>query len=655
MNKNRRTTRMRACAGAVAMLVVAAFGATANAQVPAPSIQLLSPSGHSALMSDKGGPFHLTAWGANVPQTAVVEFEIQAAGRPAVTIGTAQRAGADTFELSWDISTAFENGTYTLRALLYSGESGNFREVARDTQTVQLAHRSDPTSPAAESIEIAYPGNGTLAGFFTPSNGQPHVIIDVVGSAGTTRARTYYTITAPGEEPQWKICGTETAAQAANGIRCVLASGDAVSAVTAVAAVANTTPVAPGVELNPTLNASGDAHRVVGYSQTPSGLALTPETHRVDAAAGVFPCSQSLTATVTDQMGRKIAGANVDVYAKGPTDQLAFDTSNQSALNQPPDQRSLTNEPAFNCSTGSFGGFQADDNRVSDADRKHIESAAGTNDAGQVDFKLHSDSSGVTYVTAWADTDGNDFFCATEPNDSATISWGQDMAAPSPEPADTEGCTTTSPSPSITATPTATATSTEPPAPASVDVSLEASRSRAIWGSSYEMAGRVTATPATAGCTGLVTVTISRDVTGGTVSYTDVGSTVTDADGFFTMTRTADQSATYVARTTGSEVCEAGSSSGTTVLVSKKVRITVERSASGPDTITAKVFPCSDHAGERIVLQRRHDGRFDTVARRNSNGRCAARFEVDRPGIYRAVSPKSDADHLAGSSSRVRI
>lgn len=640
MKLTSRSHRRASLISLLAAAVVAGLLSTANAQTPAPAIQLLNPSGHSVLISDKGRSFHLTAWGSGLSTTSLVEFEIQSAGNPTVTIGTAARAGTDTFELYWDIPGSLANGAYTLRAILYSGSPGSFQEVSRDEQVVRLNHLSDPTNAASETAELTYPTSAGNAGIFTPPGGPPHMIADAVSSAGATQARALYTTSLPGTEPQWKICGTETAAQAGDGVRCKLVAPDTSSSVTAIAIVANTTPVAPNVPYNDGLNQSGDAHRIFGYKQNPTSMVLAPKTQRVDPlATGTFPCSETITATITDQLNRKIAGANVDVYAQGPSDQLAFDTS-ASAGTQAPDQNQVgAPEPAFNCPNSTFGGFQTERNLPGEADIKHIESVSGTNDAGQFGFKLRTDGAGTTAITAWADADGNDLFCAMEASDSAAIGWNQDSATPTALPSDTADCSSATPSPSPSGT----------PGPVSRQITLGSSNNRPTWSKTFALSGTVSAATGST-CGEVASVSILRQVTGSDDSYRPVVTVVTNADGSFNVNRVADRSATYLATVEATAVCGAAESPPTQVLVAKKVTLKIQGSG-----LVARVSPCGAHAGDRVRLERRVDGNFTPVATKRSNDDCVAKFTAGTAGTYRAVALKQDADHLGGASNKVTI
>jgi hypothetical protein len=69
-------------------------------------------------------------------------------------------------------------------------------------------------------------------------------------------------------------------------------------------------------------------------------------------------------------------------------------------------------------------------------------------------------------------------------------------------------------------------------------------------------------------------------------------------------------------------------------------------------TFKARVSPCAGHEGDQITLK--GGGKSRT---KNSNSLCKARWRIkmERTSRFRAVSPRQDADHLAGKSKRIRI
>jgi hypothetical protein len=93
-----------------------------------------------------------------------------------------------------------------------------------------------------------------------------------------------------------------------------------------------------------------------------------------------------------------------------------------------------------------------------------------------------------------------------------------------------------------------------------------------------------------------------------------------------------------------------------TVLAPKRVTLEakplrVERGAR--TRLVAVVSPCGDHAGDTIVFKRGDK----TIARAASDASCRAvhRVRVWKVSRFRAVSPRQDDDHLAGTSNLVTV
>lgn len=445
---SKSTPRMLSAAVVFALVVSSAFVVITHAVAQQSTIQFLNPSGYSnpqVISSQFDGvdtAYHLVAWVSNQAQVQQVEFEYQRTGDRAVGIGFATQAG-DTWELFW-ATAGLTNGEYTLRAILYQ----NNVEIARDEQIVQINNRGEsqveggPTADA-ETLEIIRPTNGTgggaLLGVFT-SGGIGRFVMDVKVSAGTQFVQGFYSTTLPGSEPAWKSCGNRLARNPMTGnpaaagdeiaIPCDLQAGDTSANLRAVAAVANDTPAPLG--FNSGFNDSGDAHRVLPYDQVPNQVALTGA-----AAGSAGSCTATITVQVLDIQGRRIVGANVDVHATGPDDNLAFDTGRNvsgssdtqgSDRNQPPNTGHSAFELAEICppvaTTGpTTGGTQGRHNRVNTTDIKHIESVPGTDQDGNFDFRLFSSAGGLTRILAWADLNEDDLFCANEPSGTRDVNW----------------------------------------------------------------------------------------------------------------------------------------------------------------------------------------------------------------------------------------
>jgi hypothetical protein len=267
----------------------------------------------------------------------------------------------------------------------------------------------------------------------------------------------------------WNVCGTEAIGSnngnADNGVKCTLKSAAEQTAVTAIAAVANDSPN----DFDNRFNESGDAVPLLSsYVQVPTvldvegGQQLIPK----EETSGRYYCSDSVVTRLTDQAGRAIAGANMDVHAEGPSDALKFNTFGVLTSNQPPDRGGHREESGFDCTGSSQANgtppsnanpdVQGEHQRFGQPDRKHVESlGGGTSDIGAFSFRLHADEPGATFFTAWVDErdDGchanDDLFTDGELNVSGSIGWAPEQApAPVTQPLETIGTCGPGPSPS---------------------------------------------------------------------------------------------------------------------------------------------------------------------------------------------------------------
>lgn len=498
-------------AGTLATLVVTAGGlrgqpalAQSTPAPTGPSIQFINPSGETGaegpgteISTQNDGvndTFHLVAWTRALPASPSVEFKYQSGNNPEITIGAATLRGPDTYELEWAAGSV-PDGAYTLKAILYS--SG--QQVARDEEPVEINSESPDdevgtTEKAGATVEMTFPENvGQFGTFRKPGTLNPYAgVIDVSTSTDTTDVRAYYTTSVPGSEPSWIECATgasESVAGSQNGVRCTLDPSVSPSSVTAVSvAVTNPeetslVPPSPGNAAD-----SGDAHRVSAYVQTPSSVGLEPQIQaRSDSdattAGNQFPCSAVITAIVLDQNGRKVAGANVDVRAQGPTDNLFFDdtdaTEDNTSSHQAPDSNHSRFESTVDCESSqsrrpfniTAGNQQGEHEVAGEGDPKHIESTpSGTNDAGQFSFQLYNQSTtitGPTYFSAYYDRNDDDRACSAEPAGDGTVGWGTPGPAPSPMTAETQTCPEPTASPSTSSSPSPSSSTSPSPSPSS--------------------------------------------------------------------------------------------------------------------------------------------------------------------------------------------
>lgn len=399
----------------------------------APAIRFLNPSDYTgpppfdaSNKADADAAVHIVAWVKEVPASPLVEFEIESTTLKATIDGV--RAGDDAWEANWVPPDSFTDGPYTLRAILYSGSPGNASEVASNEVTIVLNTDAVPPPPAPETVEMGFPENGGPLGFFVPKGKQPTTVIDFTTSELTAQVRALYTMSDPGNDPEWVACGFARVPESRAGrVRCTLKAGDSPARVTGVAVVANMT--APETEGNPALDETGDAHRVVPYTSVPTIIDIDPESQQVD---NLTACFDRLTATMYDQRSRPIAAANIDVHATGPSDQLVFGSiaNNRTSPFQAPDAGHPSSEDALRCSDGERVGRQGDHNVPLEDDIKHIESTTGTDTNGNFHFALKTDSTGGTTVFAFADVNDDDLPATSEASGGARIGWG--VAPPPP-------------------------------------------------------------------------------------------------------------------------------------------------------------------------------------------------------------------------------
>jgi len=440
------------CVAATALstsLIVGGPVVSAAAQAEAPQLAFLNPSSFSArpnvgiLVGDRApsrpragsNTYRITAWTSTVPANGGMEFELLQSGVSLETIDpVALEVDANTYQAEWNIPDTLPDGTYTLRATLFE----NNEAVTNVDQGIVL-------SRVADRVEITYPttrsqdpfiSDGSFGTYAPLATALPEKEAAVRGlpvgniennntgnapGSGTSYVSAFYTISAPGTEPEWIACGREKAqgtstlsSAAHNGVRCTLQAPEHQTMVTAVAAAANTSPENA---FDPSFNGVGDATRVARpYAQTPTSFSwVDPSATGVtidQGNEGTYACHVAST-HLADQVGREILGANIDVHASGPTDKLRMDTGllPESDL-QVPDRHPQALEPGYDCWAGNDEtvGDQADHQILGGPDIKHIESdRAGTDDTGRWGFSFWtpadavSDERFTTRFSAWVD------------------------------------------------------------------------------------------------------------------------------------------------------------------------------------------------------------------------------------------------------------
>lgn len=453
---------------------------TASAQsATEPKIAFLNPSGFATrtgvgiLVSDTTpsrpvagrSTYRLSAWTSGATSGAGVEFELFKSGVSLETIEYNATASLDTFEADWNISDALPDGSYTLRATLFSDNEA-VTTVDQDIVLARVAERATINYPTLNGAE-GTPADGSFGTYAALATELPekeaatrrlpvgNIDASHTGAApgtGTSYVRAFYTVSSPGSVPEWIECGTEGApgsatlsSHANDGIRCTLQDPAHQTAVTAVAAVPNSAQGA----FDPAMNGVGDATRVTeAYAQTPAALALLPGSSGETIPAGddgEFKCHVAKV-HLEDDRGREVAGANLDVNASGPNDKLRFDRGPLAPKAQAPDRQSHATEAGHDClADTSRVGDQAEHQILGGPDIKHLETLpAGSDDSGNWSFGLWTPGDSVTpgrvsaRFTAWLDEgdDGcltnDDRFSVGEMSVSGVVGFGS--APPSPEP-----------------------------------------------------------------------------------------------------------------------------------------------------------------------------------------------------------------------------
>jgi hypothetical protein len=363
------------------------------------------------------------------------------------TIGSATRVGStDTWSFNWDMSsytpaTDIDNDAGTLRAVVTDATA----EVANIDLAV-LFHT------VADTVAITSPVNGGALGFFgtdcdaTPTNCAAQLSgTSSANLASNGEVDAFFSSSGVGN-PTWTACGEATVTPGTTTntwtVSCSIAgSGVAPSAITAVSVIADNGD-------NDTYNAttdSGDASRVSGYAQSSAGssVIITPAS---DTQSVGF-CN-TYTLTVNDSLGNAIVGADVEVSAVGPADDLQFAiNSNEAGVTDgvsdgftAPNGAGYTYDAAAGCDSAGEPDGAPDDNDSNDvsdgtpasgeagaegvvastgADTKSIE---GATDADGFQFSLDSETAGATAITGCFDV-ANDDFCTGDPSATASKTW----------------------------------------------------------------------------------------------------------------------------------------------------------------------------------------------------------------------------------------
>jgi hemolysin type calcium-binding protein len=343
----------------------------------------------------------------------------------------------DTWETFWDAGADYPTiilsgpGTVTFFVQDALGSTDTDSEAV----TLAPAPTALPIPDPRETVEITAPANGGSLGFF---NNQ--AVVQGTVSEGTTSTDTvslFYSTVAANAEPTWTQCGNGAITDNASGQdtfqgTCTLATGTDPT---------NVTIIGARVAAASTANLdSGDAHRITGFTQTLTTVAIVP----AQTTGAVGRCS-TFTVQARGQTGAPISGLNVDVHMTGGAtdnsqDDLQFATNApvEGAASDPytsPNSNHISVEPAAGCDQagpafppiGEPDGIPDDNDseNVSDGtptlgeagtqgfhpsatgpDTHHIE---GTSDAnGNWRFSIDAEQVGAVNLRAWIDLNNDD-------------------------------------------------------------------------------------------------------------------------------------------------------------------------------------------------------------------------------------------------------
>ncbi|HEY7875413.1 MAG TPA: calcium-binding protein [Actinomycetota bacterium] len=452
---------------ALTLPALATSGQTAFAQQPSPSpsgsstgvaptpgptgpaIKLLNPStGYEPGLDPTGEDppkisdkhdgvdqtYPLAAWTAGVPGGALVEASLRYEGENEIVIGQLAQAGSsNVWEMPWDVPDGLPTGAATIHVGLYQATPQGIVEVAFDDVEVEMRHKAGGTTStdrvADDTVELTWPVQGSPLGFYKPRSGAWRAVIEGKASLATTRVQTFYSTSDPGAAPRFTSCGTTTAASftATPGdpqsrifrLACALGANDLPSDISALAAVAIGSDAGSSV---PETQEAADVHLVTPYLQSPDEMSITMSPW----VRGLPNACLAVALTVVDHLGKPVQGANVDLHASGPDDQLVFGAVPPGNAQQPPDRGGHEQQTSANC-VGAVGGQHGFHRRPGASDLKHRESTAGSV-LGRFVFQLYSKTAGTTDVVAWIDDEEIEAEGQLRPPDSDALEEGEPSA-----------------------------------------------------------------------------------------------------------------------------------------------------------------------------------------------------------------------------------
>lgn len=371
---------------------------------------------------DGNGTYRISAWTGQTPANAVVEAGIVYGNGNETAIGLLTRpsGSSDAWSYDWDIPDSLAEGPARIRVHLFDATQSGLVEVASDEVAVDMRHKgaSVPQEPgddvADDALSLDRPIVGGGLGFYKGRGLNWTTSMAGRVSSSTQFVELFYSVSDPGQKPEFVKCGSVDVTPAAKPIPfagpCALDSGTVPQQVTAVAAVAEDA-VSQDAQSQVRSQESADAMGVLPYVQDVEDLSLSmnPFGRALIKECVVF------SVVVIDSLGQPVEGANVDVHAEGPSDAMLFGQSSSVSAARAPDSGDHTLDSAAQCistmetTSGQLGRHR----RPGSPDLLHRESTIGTGLSGpggtnpvapgEWRFAVRSTEPGFTDVTAWVD------------------------------------------------------------------------------------------------------------------------------------------------------------------------------------------------------------------------------------------------------------
>jgi hypothetical protein len=444
-------------------LVVATLAPAASGQpTPAPSgsqagppegeleVELLNPSAAyddppkiSNRFDGTDNRYNVAARVTGSPEASIVEAYVAMSDGEGgfendTTIGelTKVHRASSVWQLEWEIPPSQEEGIvrFTVRAFVET--AGGFVESGSDSVEAELFYSSTLPAPlgAYDTADLTWPEQDGPLGWYKPRVGAWRAVLRGTTSPGATHVQMLTSTTPPGQPLAFVPCGTAPATQAPGAAyktftgKCTLGGLSVPADVRAIAVVAELRDGATGVRFP----GAADVSAVQSYAARPENMqiTITPQISRFPAPA--TGC-RFIAATVRDEYGNLVLGANVDLHATGPSESLIiYETGLAVPAGHATEKTPVCpgGPPVVPTTPLNLG----EHNVPGVVDTKHMENSVGTGldfqnqPIGQATFGIASEAPGFTELTAWVDDEEIGRETDQRPADNDVLDPGEPVA-----------------------------------------------------------------------------------------------------------------------------------------------------------------------------------------------------------------------------------